>query len=129
MLAEMGVKRLMEFGGHTTTHSILSNLAVDGQRREIEESLHALGRILDKPCPLFAYPNGASGDYDEDSIGCLRDAGVSVALTAMAGANPWFGDPFELRREAVGPPDLAARFAARIERMVRIDRLHAGAAT
>jgi peptidoglycan/xylan/chitin deacetylase (PgdA/CDA1 family) len=128
-IREMATSGLMEFGGHTTTHSILSNLAVDGQRREIEESLHALGRILDKPCPLFAYPNGASGDYDEDSIGCLRDAGVSVALTAMAGANPWFGDPFELRREAVGPPDLAARFAARIERMVRIDRLHAGAAT
>jgi hypothetical protein len=45
----------------------------------------------------------------------------------MPGINPWFGGPFELRRDAVGPPDLAARFEARIERMVQLDRLHAGA--
>jgi peptidoglycan/xylan/chitin deacetylase (PgdA/CDA1 family) len=126
-IREMAASGLVDFGGHTTTHAILSRLSSDGQRREIEESLNSLGRILDKPCQLFAYPNGQSDDFDEHSIECLRGSGVSVALTAMPGVNPWFGGPFELYREAVGPPDLVARFEARIERMVQIDRLHAGA--
>jgi peptidoglycan/xylan/chitin deacetylase (PgdA/CDA1 family) len=128
-IREMAASGLMEFGGHSAAHAILSNLAIAEQRREIEESLNSLGRILGEPCQLFAYPNGRAEDFDEHAITCLRNSGVSAALTAFPGVNPWFGNPFELCREAVGPPDLAARFEARIERMVRIDRLHAGAVT
>lgn len=126
-IKEMAASGLVDFGGHTTNHAILSRLSSDGQRREIEDSLNSLGRILDKPCQLFAYPNGQADDFDEHSIECLRDSGVSVALTAIPGVNPWFGDPFELYRESVGPPDMVERFEARIERMVQIDRLLASA--
>jgi peptidoglycan/xylan/chitin deacetylase (PgdA/CDA1 family) len=126
-IREMAASGLVDFGGHTVTHAILSRLSIEGQRREIEESLNTLSRILDEPCQLFAYPNGQSGDFDQHSIECLRGSGVSVAMTAMPGVNPWFGGPFELLREGIGPSDLVARFEARIERMVQFDRLHAGA--
>jgi len=121
-IREMADSGLVEFGGHTCSHSILSQLSVRDQQQEIQSSIDFLSNLLGRPCTLFAYPNGLFEDYDGNSIECLQQAGVSTALTAVSGVNQWFDSSLELRREGLGPPDSKWKLEQRIRSMIEDDR-------
>lgn len=71
------------FGSHTQTHQILTMAPERAVRLEIRESKAAVERALNKPCHLFAYPNGNHSSW----IGGLLDgAGFRLAFTTQRGA-------------------------------------------
>jgi len=125
-ITHMAESGLVEFGAHTQTHAILSRLTAEEQGREILSSVEHMNRVLQRPCRLFAYPNGNPEDYDEISIGWLRQGGVQVAVTAVEGSNRWSDDSLELRREPIGPQDNRRFLKRRIRRMIKSDKRAAG---
>jgi peptidoglycan/xylan/chitin deacetylase (PgdA/CDA1 family) len=94
----------ISFGAHTVTHPILTRVPREEAAAEIEESRKALETQLGSRVTLFAYPNGAHGDFDESVKQVLRDAGFRCAVTTVPGVNDTATDPLELRREAMWDP-------------------------
>ncbi len=98
----MSKSGLIEFGAHTHTHSILSRLSPDEQRKEILGSLHLVYDLTGDPCTLFAYPNGSPSDYDRSSIELLRASGARAAVSTISGPNTIHTSLMELRRYGIG---------------------------
>jgi peptidoglycan/xylan/chitin deacetylase (PgdA/CDA1 family) len=94
---------LVEFGGHTVTHTILSLLSPDEQRREILGSLEAVQSLTGQPCRYFAYPNGRPQDYNASTIEFLREGGVTAAVSTITGPNDSRTSRMDLKRYGVGP--------------------------
>ena len=94
---------LVEFGGHTETHSILSFLSPEEQGREVLGSVDAVERLTGQACRFFAYPNGRRADYNSKTLELLRERGISAALTTIAGPNDCQPSLLELQRYGVGP--------------------------
>lgn len=94
---------LVEFGGHTVTHTILSLLSAEEQRREILDSLKAVESLTGQPCKYFAYPNGRPQDYNASTIEFLREGGVSAAVSTITGPNDSRTSVMDLKRYGVGP--------------------------
>jgi len=83
---------LVDVGGHTRTHVMLSAVPADEQRREIGEGRSVLESIVDAPVMSFAYPFGAWGEYNRASVDAVRDAGYEAACTTRNGlVSPRFG--------------------------------------
>jgi len=78
-------RRGMTFAPHTVTHPILSKVSDADARREIVDSWTRLQREAARPIPIFAYPNGKSGDFGNREIELLRRAGLRGAVTSVAG--------------------------------------------
>ncbi len=94
----------ISFGAHTVTHPVLTRLPRGEMVEEVLGSRDALESQLGSRVTLFAYPNGAYGDFDESVKQVLRDAGFRCAATTVPGVNDASTDPFELRREALWDP-------------------------
>ena len=63
----------------------------------------------------FSFPNGEANDFDELDKAAIRASGVQAAVTGMPGRNHPEVDVFQLRRQAVGGPDLDMHaFVARL---------------
>jgi len=88
----------IEFGSHTVTHPILSNIPPYELLKELRESKQQLEDQLSAPVVSFAYPNGKTLDYNDDVKATLRQCGYTSAVTTNPGFNRPFADPFELRR-------------------------------
>jgi peptidoglycan/xylan/chitin deacetylase (PgdA/CDA1 family) len=80
-LARQGV----EFGGHTCTHPILTQLPLEEAIREISDSIKRIAADLDLPPLGFAYPNGSARDYSRDHEQAVRQSGVPVAFSLEPG--------------------------------------------
>jgi peptidoglycan/xylan/chitin deacetylase (PgdA/CDA1 family) len=91
----------VEIGAHTVNHLVLSSLDATKQRLEIEGSLRDLESWLGHSVASFAYPYGRSWDFNEDTLGILRELGFASAITAMPGLNDADTPRLELRRFAV----------------------------
>jgi protein-tyrosine-phosphatase/peptidoglycan/xylan/chitin deacetylase (PgdA/CDA1 family) len=120
-IREMSDSGLVDFGGHTNSHAILSRLGEDRQREEVNSSIELLNGILGRETATFAYPNGGIEDYDQTSKEILHQAGISIALTAMPGENNWQDGTLDLLREGVGPSDDPVSFDARLRRLTHPD--------
>jgi len=101
-VAEMAASGVMEFGGHTRSHAILSVLTPQQRDDEIDSSLAAIAEMTGRPCRLFSYPNGRAQDYDAGAVKRLEARGVRAAVTTVAGANETATPPLELRRYGIG---------------------------
>ena len=102
-IQRMAASGLMEFGGHTLHHAIVSRLPDDQLRTQIVQSIHDTEALTGRPCRLFAYPNGAAEDYDARAVEVLRAAGVTAAVTTLKGVNTAATPALELRRVGAGP--------------------------
>jgi len=83
LLAKEGIT----LGSHTVNHPILS--AVDPTRR-LEEIVLSVKRVRewsDATLVPFAYPNGKLHDFDDTDIHVLRNAGIPLGMTTVAGVN------------------------------------------
>ncbi len=76
---------LVEIGGHTHTHPILSRCESFSMRAEITT---CRDRILAETgvAPVsFAYPNGGDEDYTQETVRLVKDAGFKSACTTVCG--------------------------------------------
>jgi peptidoglycan/xylan/chitin deacetylase (PgdA/CDA1 family) len=88
----------IDFGSHTVTHPVLSRVPPGELAKELRESKTEISERLRCPVLSFAYPNGHTGDYNDDVKRALRESGYICGLTSEFGFNHVFSDPFELRR-------------------------------
>lgn len=92
------------FGAHTVTHPILSRLSDSQQKREeIEVSKLRIQQELDQPVQHFCYPNGLNGDFDQETVDIVKQAGFKTATTTERGLNFPGSQPFTLRRLGIDP--------------------------
>ncbi len=68
-------------GGHTRSHTRLSELSVAEQEAEIKDDQARLTEVLDSEVATFAYPFGSHGDYTEDTMRLTREVGYTHAFT------------------------------------------------
>ncbi len=95
----MAATGLVEFGAHTVSHPILSRCPRDIQAREISGSKRRVEEELDRPCVSFAYPNGRSADFTDDTTEIVRSCGFKAAVTTDPGfASPSCPEPLLLPR-------------------------------
>jgi peptidoglycan/xylan/chitin deacetylase (PgdA/CDA1 family) len=97
---------LVEIGGHTETHPILSHCSDDELECEIVTSRAHLQRLLDRPIDMFCYPNGGPADFDARAVREVARAGYRAAT--MVGGGPCSLSrvrerPFEIPRHSIGP--------------------------
>lgn len=110
---EMQDSRVVEFGGHTITHAVVSALDDDAQRQEIVGSMDAVGNHLGWPVDSFAYPNGTPDDFDERAKANVRSTGARVAFSTIRGLNSITTDRFALRRIHVSNETTMTEFKLR----------------
>jgi len=66
---------LIEFGGHTADHHILSRLNLSEAEEQIKACKNALDLNLKYPTKLWAYPNGEKNDFSDDHKVLLQKYG------------------------------------------------------
>lgn len=101
-IREMANSGLIEFGAHTMNHAILSNLDGFEQQKEIDGAVEAVSGLSQRPCDLFAYPNGTPKDYNQDTLDVVKAGQIKAALTTIEGTCSKKTPPYELRRFGVG---------------------------
>jgi peptidoglycan/xylan/chitin deacetylase (PgdA/CDA1 family) len=94
-LIELARSPGVEIGGHTHQHSLLSALALDEQRREIDNGKAQLEGILGAPIQSFAYPFGGETDYTRDTARLVSEAGFKSACANRFG---WIRNPSDVFR-------------------------------
>lgn len=83
---------LVEFGVHTATHRILTELVDDEWEHEIIDPKHVLEKKLDMEAAAFCFPNGKPQiDFRPDQVAALRKAGYSCAFTTESALFDWTG--------------------------------------
>ncbi len=94
---------LIEVGGHTVTHPILSSLPLAAQEEEIHGSRSQLERILGREVYSFAYPYGsrARGDYTDGTVELVRQTGFTCACSNLAQPVQRNADNYQLPRATV----------------------------
>jgi peptidoglycan/xylan/chitin deacetylase (PgdA/CDA1 family) len=101
---------LIEFGSHTATHNILSQMDPSDAVKEIKESCETIEHHCGKSCQFFAYPNGRKIDFTDYVKEQLKKSQVDCALTTIPGLNDRSEDLFELKRVSIGADISPARF-------------------
>lgn len=85
MACDMIYSGLIEIGGHTHTHPILSSCDSMAMRAEISTCRDRI-RAETGDLPLsFAYPNGGADDYNRESMLMVREAGFKCACSMVNG--------------------------------------------
>jgi len=104
-LREAAGHQLLEIGAHTVNHPSLGWLDADAQREEITQSKRWLEATLNRPIDTFAYPYGSKEpverDYTDQTVGLVRSAGFTLAVTTRNGSISPEDDPLELPRRHV----------------------------
>jgi peptidoglycan/xylan/chitin deacetylase (PgdA/CDA1 family) len=93
----------VEFGPHSVTHRIFSQLTPEEARNEISVSWRRLQEELRRPLPVFAWPTGRASDYTQRDATLLRELGLIAYATTDA-------DYTDLGRR---PADLSGPYALR----------------
>jgi peptidoglycan/xylan/chitin deacetylase (PgdA/CDA1 family) len=93
---------LIEIGGHTRTHVLLSALGEDEQKEEIAGGKTELEAILGRPTRCFAYPFGFPGDFNDMSIRAVREAGYAAAFSFEPSVVTAESNRFRMGRFRVG---------------------------
>ncbi|MBT5373796.1 MAG: polysaccharide deacetylase family protein [Rhodospirillaceae bacterium] len=72
----------MIVGNHSVTHPVFSNLSVDDQRVEIQDSFAFLDKAVGGlEVKAFGYPFGHKHTYTEETMSLLRETGCRMAFT------------------------------------------------
>jgi peptidoglycan/xylan/chitin deacetylase (PgdA/CDA1 family) len=95
------------FGSHTLTHPRLSQIDRERMRREVHVSRQRLEALLEEEIEFFCYPYG---DFDEDVVAAVREAGYKAALSCNRASTYGNEDPFKLPRKAISYGDSLAGF-------------------
>jgi peptidoglycan/xylan/chitin deacetylase (PgdA/CDA1 family) len=96
-IAEMR-KYNINYGSHTSSHKILSEISLETAKQEILSSKIELERLLNENIPFFAYPKGKKqhiNDYLKEQV---KAAGYEMAFTMENGSVEKNDDIFQLKR-------------------------------
>jgi peptidoglycan/xylan/chitin deacetylase (PgdA/CDA1 family) len=107
-LIELGQNGLIDIGGHTVTHPVLSSLAPDEQYAEIVNGRKRLEELLGEPVRTFTYPFGTAQDFTDETVEIVKTAGFQAACTTVQGCVEAGDDLFRLQRYAVNNWDIEA---------------------
>ncbi|MGH9347690.1 MAG: polysaccharide deacetylase family protein [Vicinamibacterales bacterium] len=81
-LRQLAGHPLITIGAHTVSHPILARASPVVQAKEVGGAKTMLEGWIGRRVDAFAYPNGWPGaDYDERTIGIVRDCGFTHAFT------------------------------------------------
>ena len=72
---------LVEIGAHTLTDPVLSSLTVTEQFDEIDGSRRTLESIIESSVMSFSFPFGCRGDFGDETIAMVRNAGFRCACS------------------------------------------------
>jgi len=86
------------FGSHGLHHNILTQLDSDAKYDEVVNSLHVMQNANVALTPFFSYPNG---NWDDETVSLVKQAGYKGALTTELGYNVPLMDPYLLKRIAI----------------------------
>jgi len=100
-LRELANSDLVTIGSHGVTHTRLTNLSPEGQRYEILNSTQRLKELCGVEIPVFSYPFGGRGDYNQASLDICREAGFRRAAANFPGQVHGWSDPFQIPRQLV----------------------------
>jgi peptidoglycan/xylan/chitin deacetylase (PgdA/CDA1 family) len=92
------MKEMVDFGTHSSFHTILTKCNSREKEFEINGSIERVEELLGIPVTAFAYPNG---DYDEETIKMLKPGNIKVARSMDAGWNNRNTDPYRLKAIAL----------------------------
>ncbi len=93
---------LVEVGGHTHRHPVLSSLSREHQRQEIVAGRERLEALTRQKVRFFAYPFGMATDFDRHSVDIVREEGFEAACTIVPGSLDSTNlDPYRLTRYVV----------------------------
>ena len=106
-------------GSHSIAHSDLSRKKKDEDKktymarlkREIFRSKQILDEKLGQDTIIFSYP---FGKLNQTVASLTRQAGYKMAVTVNRGSNPFFTDPFMIKRDQILKRDLDG-FASRLK--------------
>jgi peptidoglycan/xylan/chitin deacetylase (PgdA/CDA1 family) len=87
-------------GAHSRTHRIYSSMTAEETRADVEGCAAHLEREIGERPRLFAPPNGRPGDYNDEVIATLREAGFAGAVTMVGGPVQPRAGPFRIARVA-----------------------------
>jgi peptidoglycan/xylan/chitin deacetylase (PgdA/CDA1 family) len=91
MIDAMSRSGLVEFGGHTVTHSNLRVLDADDAHDEIAASCADVEEIIGRPVQHFAYPYGKAHAAGPREFDLCRLLGLSTAVTTRMDTLGGFG--------------------------------------
>lgn len=92
----------IEFGSHTVTHPVLSNVGAAQLQEEIHQSKKTLEENIGKEVIAFAYPVGGRATFDGATQRAVMECGFSYAVSYMGGAiNETSFDRYALPRISV----------------------------
>lgn len=89
---------LVEIGGHTATHPLLTALPLLGQESEITANKAALQSITGRSIQSFSYPHGA---FSNETAALVKKLGFKRACTTATGLVRSSSDSFHLHRHVV----------------------------
>lgn len=103
----------MEFGSHTVTHPILSNLSEPEITWELTTSKRQLEQMLGTPVTAIAYPVGRAFAFDERVCALAQQAGYRLGISFETGINSLNGlAHYALRRIPIARQVDRSLFAA-----------------
>ena len=98
-VAALGRESMIEIGGHTHSHPILTCTDSELAAHEMTCGKRELEAITNKAVRGFAYPNGQPGrDYGPEHVALAEKAGFSFAVSTQWGAARAETDRFQLPR-------------------------------
>ena len=80
---------------HTHTHPILSRVSAERIHQEIRQSRAVMQTQLDEVLPVFAYPDGVAAAISAEARRAVREEGIQLAFTMMAGRADLDRDPHD----------------------------------
>ena len=94
---------LIDFGAHTVSHEILTNISLEEAENEIIGSKDIIEKYLDEAITFFAYPNGTEADYNNEHIKFLEENKFICSVTTVPKLNTIKDNPYRLGRMSIGP--------------------------
>ena len=89
----------IEFGSHTVTHPVLSQVPLDGLEEELVGSRRRIEGEIGRTVEVIAYPVGGEEAFDANVRAGVEAAGYKLGASYIPGVqSPARWDPFALRR-------------------------------
>jgi peptidoglycan/xylan/chitin deacetylase (PgdA/CDA1 family) len=91
-------KQGIAVGSHTCSHPVLARCSTGRMVDELQRSKRIIEQITGRPCSSFSYPNGAPGDFNEETRREIIAAGYRCAVTTVKSRVTSHQDRFEIPR-------------------------------
>lgn len=110
-LRELAASELITIGSHTHSHDLLTRLALEEARKNIQRAIDSLESWLGTDVRHFAFPGG---DHNAELVEVLRSLRVDTAVTIVEGRAGPETDPMQIPRLGMGGYDAPEEWKANL---------------